>query len=65
MADALDETLQYAYEKELTGARSVVYNVVQQMFFDLLRGDVMDGLLDKHIAEYLDISDKLTRSGKS
>lgn len=38
VADSLEDILQCADEKAHTGGRSVVYNVVEKMFFDLSRG---------------------------
>lgn len=52
--ESLDDILQCAYENARSGVRSVVYNVVEQVVFDLIRQDVIGETLDKHISAYLD-----------
>lgn len=61
VADSLNDILQCTYEKSRTGARYVVYNVVKQIIFDLLRRDLMDKTLDQHIAKYFNTSDTVER----
>lgn len=46
--------LYWAYEKACTERLFVVRSVVEQVLFGLARGNVMDDILDKHIANYVD-----------
>lgn len=57
MVDSLDEALQCVSEKVCTSARYVVYNVVEQILFDLLSREIMDETLYKHMANCFDTSD--------
>lgn len=57
VADLLDDSLQCTYKKARTGILFVVYNVVGQIQFHLLLREVMNEILDEHIAEYFDPSD--------
>lgn len=65
VVDSLGDILQCPYEKVGMGGRSVVYNVIEKMLFDLLRREVMNKFLDKPIANYFDTSEAVDKiSGK-
>lgn len=49
VAESLDDILQCVYKNANTGARSIVYIVVEQILFDLLRRGVIFETLDMHI----------------
>lgn len=57
VADYLEAILQCKFEKARMGARSVVYNVFEQVQFHLSLEEVRAQILDKHIAKYFDTSD--------
>lgn len=57
VADLLDDIRQCSYEKARSGARSLVYNVIEQIPFDFLRGEVKVVISHKQIAKYFDIND--------
>lgn len=63
VVDFLNHILQCGYEKWKTGVHSVVNSVVEQLLFDWLRREVMDDILEKHIANYFDSSDATNKSG--
>lgn len=65
VSDSLDDLLQWAYGR--LGMRfSFVVNIfIEQMLFDLVRGEVMYQILGKHIAEYFDNSNTARKVGES
>lgn len=63
VADSLSDILQWSYEKARTGARSVFYNVVEQMVFDMLRYERIDEFLDNRITKYFDTNDPADKVG--
>lgn len=56
LAVSLDDILQCVYEKARMRVRSVVCKVVEQILLDLSRRELMDDILDTHIANYIDTS---------
>lgn len=65
VADSVDDTMQCAYEKLGTGVHSVVDNFFEQIFSDLSRWEVMEEVLDNHIAKYFYTSDTAKKIGDS
>lgn len=54
--DSLPDILQFTYEKARTRVRSVVYSVVVKVLFDLMRQEMMDNILHKHMANNINTS---------
>lgn len=62
--DPSHEILQSAYEKSCTEVRSFFYNVVEQIHFSLLRGEVMDEILVEHMEKYFDTINTVDKVGE-
>lgn len=62
--NSLHDILHWVYKEARTGVQSVVYNVVDEILFDLLREDVTDWTLHKHITKYFDTRDPNSKVGE-
>lgn len=56
VADSLDDILQSTCKKAWRRALSVIYNVVEQIYSDILCRKVMGDVFQKHIAKYFETS---------
>lgn len=53
---SLDDTLRISHDTLRTGIRVVFHNVFEQIILDLFREDVLDKMLDTHMAKYFDMN---------
>lgn len=65
MVDWLDSVQKCSYEKARTKVRSVVYNVIKQVLFDLLGGKEINEILNKHITKYIDTRGPADKVGEN
>lgn len=63
-ANSLDNILQCTCENARTKVCFVVYKVVEQIIFELFRGEVFDEILEKNISKYFDTSYTADKVGK-
>lgn len=63
LADSMDEILPCKCENVRPGVFYVVHKFIEQILFGLLRKDVMDEILDKHITKCFDRCDTADKVG--
>lgn len=64
VAELVDDILECANQKARVKARSIVYNVVEQILLDLLSRELMEEILANYIVKYFDTTDTAYRVGQ-
>lgn len=61
VADSWDDIMQCSYDMAGTGVCSVVYNAVEKILLHLLRSEMMNKTVDKHIANNFDTANSVDK----